>query len=304
MVGGVCIVLLLFCSSSSYAQNKVLMGVLGDSISAATFANTSVSTAKALSLFVSPYEPMFDPSIFLYENKETYSWATGNKIQSHYLYLKDYLEKHEQAELAFINVAIPGAEIYQLKRQTEILLSRLKYENYDYLKYVTLMIGANTACSVEKVRELPLEDIVRDLKENFKLLAQVNQYERIKILVSSIPKIPELGRKSIMDTKTWSGFTCHLFRDQILHSCNELVLWKNKKEYLEKLKVVRTLNELIQNVIKDAQQSFPSLDIYYSPQFFNTTVLPEDLAADCFHPNASAQEKISELLWQEQPWFH
>jgi lysophospholipase L1-like esterase len=56
--------------------------------------------------------------------------------------------------------------------------------------------------------------------------------------------------------------------------------------------------------VAEARVKFaPSLDIFFSGKVFNGVVTPDDLAIECFHPNARAQEQLSKALWSEIPWF-
>src|SRR4051812_12007207 len=71
-------------SADAPANRHVLMGVMGDSLSAATFANTHITPAGA-GFKQWPQIPG------VVQNKATLSWASGEEIASHYIRLKEWL---------------------------------------------------------------------------------------------------------------------------------------------------------------------------------------------------------------------
>ncbi len=285
------LMLLAFFQKSAYAEKPYLMAVLGDSVSAATFANTSVN------LFSSLVPDSED--LFLYDNKSTLSWVSGKKIRSHFVYLSKVLG----GRLAVVNNAVPGAKSQDVIDQAKRLLNEIKTGDYALLKYVTLMIGGNDACSTEEDGGTPNHTMETALLHVFWLLSQIKQPEKIRIFVPAIPKIPDLGRDEILNTTTLKHWSCRVIRDQIFKSCNPLIVWSDETEYKAHLKTVEEKNTVLQETVKKANQFFPNLDVYYSPRLFEAQVYPEYLAADCFHPNARGQQELSDQLWADQPWF-
>src|SRR3712207_9515443 len=64
-------------------------------------------------------------------------------------------------------------------------------------KYVMIMIGSNDACADDAPPGITVPKVRASLKAAFEQLAKIQQNEPIRILVSSLPKIPDLGRKEI-----------------------------------------------------------------------------------------------------------
>jgi lysophospholipase L1-like esterase len=272
------LIIFLFSLDSLATENKVFMGVLGDSISAATLADTSLRPE------------------FLMQNKKTFSWVSGRSIQSHYIRLKDSI-------LKVGNFAVPGAKAEGLLAQAEKLVDHFEKGHYSEVKYITLMIGANDACSKEHRGGTPDEEMAKHLYAAFAKLATIRQARPIRILVSSIPRIPDLGAEDIQNSHTLGGLvTCKTVRS-FFHSCSTLIHWKNQDEYLQNLNLVNAKNRVIHQVVMQARNDFRNLDIAFSHRAMKTPITKDILAADCFHPNQIGHEKIAEGLWEDQPWF-
>ncbi len=303
---GAWIVLLFLFSTHAWAfgkkQKTYLMGVMGDSLSAATFADTSVDIPGIQGLFRGSLENKPVQAEFLVTNKKNFSWSSGEKIHSHYLYLKDWMEMRGEL-LSVANVSFPGDKAKHLKRQAEQISEEVRTQKYLSLKYVTFMIGANDACAEDSPVGTPNEKMAEQLKSAFGVLAQIYQEERIKVLVSVIPKIPELGRKDVMETRTLGFLTCEQMRNEIMKYCNSITVWHSQEEYEKHLQVVIEKNLLIEKVVQEMSAEYPQLDLHLSHRFYEADIHPEELAADCFHPNQNGQERISNELWLDQPWF-
>ena len=106
-----------------------------------------------------------------------------------------------------------------------------------------------------------------------------------------------------MERPTLGIFTCAVLQLKILKSCNPLLVWSTDSEYRKRMSIVETKNGLIERVDLEAAQECSNLDIHFSRHIFQQAIVPEDLAADCFHPNQLGQQVISDLLWEDQPWF-
>ena len=291
-------------------QKKHLMGVLGDSISAATYSDTSedaldVELAALLPSWVTSRVISQVQPLFLIENKDTYSWASGRRIQSHFMRLKKLIEEDSQGEesLDVFNAAMPGDRTRDLGKQLTKLAHVLELGKYLSLKYVTFFIGSNDACFDESGFGTPDDRMAAELKDAFKTLAGIRQSEAIRVQVSSMPQIPNLGARNFMERPTLGIFTCAVLQLKILKSCNPLLVWSTDSEYRKRMSIVETKNGLIERVALEAAQEFSNLDIHFSRHIFEQAIVPEHLAADCFHPNQLGQQVISDLLWEDQPWF-
>jgi|GEM_PF-2565832 len=97
------------------------------------------------------------------------------------------------------------------------------------------------------------------------------------IVLSSLPKIADLGRPVVQNAKTILGLSCQKVRDQIFKACPAQTSWKPTSEQAAKIAELDT--------------------------FFSWDNLPHKLAMDCFHHNKEGQAEISELFWNAQPWY-
>lgn len=291
---------------SGAGTGTYLMGAIGDSISAASLADTSAvsqSATKGRSPAVA-LTPGELSARSLYENKGTFSWASGQDILSHFELLSSYLQgQADPSRLEVLNEAVPGDTTDDIGKQVGNLVWAMNGGQYSALKYVTLMIGANDACSTETPEGTPDARMRQNLMNFFAELAWIHQAEPIHVLVSSLPNIPQLGRPEIRDHSTLMGMSCEEVRSKILGFCTSLTTWNGEAEYESKLAIVEDKNHVLNQAVQDASAQYPSLRIVYSSSLFKQKISIDMLAADCFHPNQAGQQMLSELLWRDQPWF-
>jgi hypothetical protein len=272
-----------------------LMGVMGDSISAATFARSSTRDRPDLEEAIGVR--VWLPALGNTDNKNTLSWASGLEINSHFVRLKRLFPK-----LSVRNVSVPGEKAKGMEAQARELAAALESGDYVSLKYLTVMIGANDVCS-EDAAGKPNPEFSEEMKRAFRILAQIRQKEPLRILVSAIPRIPDLGSEEISRTRTVGNVTCDFMRNQVLGFCPTLPRWTTEEEYDIKMSTVEDRNQLLRQLTVELNSEFPQLQIIFSEGFHNGRIVPEYLAGDCFHPNKLGQEEISTSLWREQPWF-
>jgi lysophospholipase L1-like esterase len=285
------------------AQGKTeppLMAVLGDSISAGTLADTTLSWPDLKYSPISHEQAAQDvASRMLWENKSTLSWASGSLIQSHFTHLKNALHSKD---LDIRNLAIPGSKAMDLLKQVDQLVVTMESGAYSELIYVTLLIGSNDACSSQTEDGTPNDQMLEGLFSALKRVAQIKQDSPIHILVAGIPRIPDLGKKEIRDTTTLGGLlTCATLRSYI-NNCS-LLSWETEADYQKKLQIVEAKNDVIRMAVEKASDAFKNLDIVFSNSPFQAVLTADLLAADCFHPNKIGQEQFAEGLWGDQPWF-
>lgn len=315
---------------SAAAPDSYLMASLGDSITAATLAETSLVDRHRLQRLEDSLSAGRDRQgaiealrgRFNMENKETFSWTSGLEIKSQFVKLRTFfgLSPTPTASdgdgdnglaqgaspsipgLEISNLAKPGemAEgmVSQARKLKELMDGGQRNRKYAGLKYVTVLIGANDAC-----KRTASADFQAQLRESLDTLATIRQSEPIRVLVSSIPKIPDVGIPEIQNHTTLFGFTCAEFRNQIIGECNDLTTWTTPADYQERLAVVDQINRDIQAVSAEAGRAHPNMRIVYTDRVYRTPIPIEAMAADCFHPNARGQQKLADALWEEQPWF-
>lgn len=291
----------------SSTQPNYLMAALGDSIAAGTLADTSVhaSTATEQSLQNDYGGAVQDQ--FIYTNRYSLAWGTGDQIPSHYMQLKSWLAKHEpQMNLVPLNVAIPGAVASDLVGEAQSIVTAMASGQYKALKYVTLDIGANDACSITSKNPdgTPDDQFADSLLKVFATLAQIRQDQPIHVMVSSIPKVPDLGRPDIQNTKTLGGATCNWIRAHIFTYCRTLPIWATEDQYENNVAIVEDKNAVLQSVIDEVNRTYSNIEAAYSTSTYDEALDSDLLAMDCFHPNKDGQTTLAQMLWAAQPWFH
>jgi lysophospholipase L1-like esterase len=241
---------------------------------------------------------------YLKTNKKTLSWPTGQRIRSHRRLLEAWLkEQGNTRKLNAYNVSRPGKRADDLESQAAEIVKASKAGLFHSILYATLMIGNNDACSRSTPEGTPNDKMKASLRAGFRKLSEVVQDTPIRVLVSSLPRIAELGEGRIRLAKTLWGMRCQRIRNGIMSLCEPMVTWKSDSEYREKLAVLDRKNQAIFEAAMEARNEFPNLDIHYSDRLRHERLSADQLAVDCFHPGKMGQEKVSLLLWDDQPWF-
>jgi len=272
------------------------MATLGDSLSAATFADRELAAeARRPEPLVAP---KWIPFLGNQENRATYSWATGNKIVSHATRLRTYLEDRSRESMQVLNFATAGTRAAGLMAQIASLKSK-QTATQARLEYVTLWIGANDAC-----KTTDLASFSASLNSAFDDLAELTDGESIRVVVPGLPKIPELGREEVLNSTTATGLSCRTLRDSMLRFCNPLTVWSTPEEYAERVATTRSYHRTIEDAVERARRVHRNLDVRFVDEIFQVDFQPSDLAQDCFHPNARGQARLSEIIWNAQPWYH
>ncbi len=311
------LILLTTPISAQEEDRNYLMAALGDSVTAGFLASTDLTwfnkpvgnEANEFMMAVNQLggkdkaESMFSfkgalASIF--ETRTTKSWSTGKEIDSHYVLLEQSIKAIEpSAKVTAVNYAISGGKTPDLFVQVDQVLNLMNSGKFTSLKYVTLLIGNNDVCTNRNPAQMK-----SDLLEVFRRLSTIKQDEPIRILMSGLPRIPDLGRHSISSSKTIFNFTCRALRQKVTHTCLPLTSWSEEDQYLNDIQDMQAVNEVLSDASDEAQKTYPNLQIKFSNVLFDTTIVNSDLAIDCFHPNAPSQSQIARQLWKEQPWFH
>ncbi len=290
-------------ASATESNAHYLMGTIGDSISAATFADSSVNV-RWVGETLEDEMLLRVPFLGNQENKETLSWSSGGEIPSHFMRLTQFLKQTAPgASLQVLNVAVPGEKTEGILAQAEAIVDAMKSGNYASVKYITLMIGANDACSKDFENGTPLQDMTEQMRAAFKKLADIRQDEPIRILVSGMPRIPDLGRAEFANTTSALGYSCRAIR-RIHGFCKSLLNWEGEAEYAKKLEVVKDRNLLLGTMVREASAAYSNMQVVFTDQFYNTDIKPAWLSADCFHPNTTGQTELANRLWAAQPWFN
>ncbi|MBC7397570.1 MAG: hypothetical protein H7333_09010 [Bdellovibrionales bacterium] len=285
-------------------KDPLVMVSFGDSITAAAFANTSAGLPTSFLpsiLNLANISTLFRQNLkeTVVENKQFWSWASGIAISSHYNRLKSYFRGSERRELQIVNMAVSGSIASDVLLQVKKFSAAMERKPDTEIAYVTIMVGANDACN-----GVSLDESAAKLTEALDLLAKIPQRGKLKILVSSMPDVTQLGQPRIRNHLTGTFFlSCEKIRSRLLRFCNPLTHWSDDAELLANLGVIQDMNTVLANVATDANLHHGNLDVRYSNALSKHPLTFGILAADCFHPNIRGQQQISEVLWNDQPWF-
>lgn len=238
------------------------------------------------------------------EHKGSLSWATGASVDSHYVRLTRHLNKVTggRGQLRWANVAHSGARAKDLEQQADEILAWWDSDRYKSIAYVTLLIGANDACTTIFPGGTPSDDMAWQLRKFFAKLATIRQKDKIRILVAGMPRIPDLGFEPFRHHPLGRRMTCAAIQ-HLTKFCPSLVDWEDPKQYWENLAVVIRKNAILEHIVRESRRKYPNLDVRWTDTLFNADIAVKHLAKDCFHPNALGQDAISEKLWEAQPWF-
>lgn len=289
--------------SAAASPKRFVMYTAGDSITAAFLARTSAAD-KDLDDDVE--KVIIDAKLGIGDHKKHWSWASGRSIQSHYVRLREYLSRHEpKVPLLVRNVARSGALTFDLADQADIMED--VYRRGDQIKYVTLLIGNNDVCQ-EFETGAPDNNLEKRITRFFARVSKLatrnpDQNDRVRVLVSGLPRIPDLGRPDIAAWRINRLFTCRLLTQRVTRFCESLTVWRTEEQYLQRLAQVDAYDNRLRKIVEAAAKQYTNLDFYYSDALSSTPVTLPLLATDCFHPNIKGQSKIAELLWEDQPFF-
>jgi lysophospholipase L1-like esterase len=305
--------LLISFASRAQSDQPYLMAAMGDSISAGFLADTTLGWFNAVpapsseSPFVLLASLLQDAktktpwdSLQTLETRYELSWTTGRWMNSHFRMLTNYLAQNEPgSSLAVVNFAKTGGLTSDVVDQAGQIVQTMQSGQYKSLKYVTLLIGDNDSC-------LGTADsaMTQNLLTAFEKISQIQQAEPIRILVSGMPRIPDLGRSDLLKAHTIFDISCSVMRLDLVKECVSLTDWKTNDQYQQSLNVVQDKNQLMANLVNQVNTLYPNLQVVFSNSLFGKSLEISDLAIDCFHPNANSQAWAAQTLWADQPWFH
>jgi lysophospholipase L1-like esterase len=331
---------ILFAGETTWGMGKSnptrVMVALGDSMTAGTFANTtgSPSGSRAQDIFLlspdpsaihpsglqrdlSPMTSGFKTAFFKFllkpflENKDTLSWASGRLISSHYERILAALQAHGEDTLGFypMNLSVPGSKAIHILEQAKKLPEELERRGNPRVDYVAMTMGANDVCDSTAGPVVPDDEFevnVRQVLVQVAATAESKGYIRenpLRVLLAGIPRIPNSGAPKFWKHKIWAGLTCETIRRKVFNFCPNLLDWTDEASYLDRMAKVERKNEILKRVILETNERHDRVHIVYGNGLSEVSFEPEDLAFDCFHPNARAQNRISEALWGDQPWY-
>ncbi len=288
-------------------QTKYMI-ILGDSITAGLFGNTQVENSNVSRLSEDPPLSYYGlRPLSLLESKKRWSWASGSEINSVRKKLDGWLKDNrpsneKEPELKVINMAESGAHVSDIKRQLKNALNQISPSSYDHIALIAMTIGANDACRSGENRPNEAADISNSIQDAFAQIAGPRG-KPVPIFVAPAPKIPDLGKEHILQTRVYGLLTCAHLRTVYNSGCENMVVWKTEDEYELRMNRVRFINSAIQIGVDQARSQLVGIDAIYDPSFFEESVDPDHLAVDCFHPGRIGQSHLAENFWSAMPWF-
>lgn len=296
----------LCCLTGSFvsitALGDVVYVAFGDSITAGAWSFTSLPEHPLSEQLRSSGPDAFSPLFF--ERKGTLSWATGSRIRSFATMLKSsFAVQGSAGAFHTFNVSRSWVPAGDLDRQMKLFHSQLSQMslNKDSHVVATLLIGANDLCGT-KLRWTESEQIRyrSNVQSLIKKLGQLPQFQTRRLLISSLPRITRLADQKVRNANMVLGFTCSRVRDQLLSICPSMV---KQRTFQERQAQDRALDQMNQELSSIASSQWSGIEVAFSRALDQQELLPEQLANDCFHPNARGHERIASEIWASQPWF-
>jgi lysophospholipase L1-like esterase len=280
------------------------MGALGDSISAAAMASYSRTDVLKPWVVLMVLNDLLDFALnhtFRKVEKRHLSWSSGldpfNRVTSHALRIRAL-----NPNLRVFSAAVSGANIDDVLSNEMPAMQNWSRTNFSKGSpdYVTLLIGANDVCRSRMNEITPIADFENKTRQILKNLFAQNP--RVKVVVSSIPAIEQLVQ---------AAGRSRLFGFGVLSKCQDL--WNRipvcenvlrAKTDIDRQTIARTVREYngsLKRAVQDFAQDYPG-QIRFAADVHDTTITPNDLAVDCFHPNILGQSAIAETTFKQTWW--
>lgn len=276
----------LFNAVPALAEKPDLYIALGDSITAGAMAGSYLVPRAGA------------PTGGVFENKDTLSWATGRKIDSVQIKLERYYGQRALGKIEALNAAKSGSKSKDIMAQVQEARRKWETRGYKRIALVTLLVGANDACSMESPDGVDNSTYRRQVTDALLELAKISEGDDpLPVLVMGLPMVPDLGKPNVANTRNSLGVSCGtLFRSPNF-LCKNLIKWNTPAEYAREVGVIERKNAALMDAITDAQNRSGKLRVVYTPNMTQTEIKAPMIAYDCFHPNSVAQEGLAGDLW-------
>ena len=207
------------------------------------------------------------------------NWATGTSpaVASHAERLR---AAHPGQEVAVANYADAGARIAALPGQASQAAGKAGY--------VTVLIGANDACSASPVSAAEFGAYAEAA-----LSTLVAADEDVKILVASVPnlyRLWETGRGSERARWVWGLDVC---APMLGNTDSDAVADEQRRQHV--LSIVQGYNQ----ALSQACAVFPGNCRWDKGAVYESDMVLSDLSGiDFFHPSLAGQRRLAETLWK------
>ncbi|WP_433337905.1 GDSL-type esterase/lipase family protein [Spirillospora sp. CA-294931] len=210
-----------------------------------------------------------------------YSWSTGTEasVRSHYVRLRA-----KNPALVAYNDAVSGAKVADLERQAGSAVSR-------DAQYVTVLVGANDACTSSEGAMTTVADYEARLRAGMKALGASR-----KVFLGSVPDIYrlwEIGKDSSAARSRWSFGICQsmLARPTSTDPADEARRQRVRQRVID-------YNGVLAKVCAEYAGCRFDGNALFNYRF----VLSELSAWDYFHPNAKAQTELAARSYALSFW--
>lgn len=212
------------------------------------------------------------------------NWSTGTRsskmVNSHALRLRAMMPG---SSVGTKNFAISGSKSADVVKQANHL-AKFRPD------YATVLVGANDVCAWSNDHETQLAVYESDIRTILKTLIASN--EDIKILVSAIPNMPllrDLGAANGCQSR-WNT----------LHICPALL--GSDRTDAERSAFAGRWQDA-NDVLARVSSEFPSHVKFASSIAEPIFKMSHVSRLDCFHPNVSGQDFLSEMTWADG-WYY
>jgi lysophospholipase L1-like esterase len=211
------------------------------------------------------------------------SWSTGDggEVKSHYLRL---LARNPEIEGRAFNDAASGAKVSDLERQAELAVSQ-------EVDYVTILIGANDACTPTEDAMTPVEVFESRLRTGVQALRA--GLPQAQILVASIPDLKRLwriGKDSPAVRGTW--MLTGVCQSMLANPASTAPQDEARRDRVRQR--VADYNDALRRVCRDN----PPCRFDNNAVFEDRFELEQLSTRDYFHPNIDGQQAIADVTYR------
>ncbi len=222
-----------------------------------------------------------------YSDSPERSWSTGSyaSVNSHY----SRLSKLNRRMTAY-NDARTGARMAELPGQASTAVGQ-------GAGYVTVLMGANDACTSSEATMTPVADFEASFRTAMQTLASAPKPP--KVFVASIPDIHQLyavGKDSSSARNAWSAFSI----------CQSMLARPTSTEQVDEERRQRVRERVV--AYNDALEQVCAVEHaaicrYDGDAVFGYPFTLNQLSTwDYFHPNLAGQTVLAETTWQRSFW--
>lgn len=280
----------------------ISMVALGDSITAAAFADTAIPTNFLtyvgiwMGLMDEPFRPRGEmramkdeSSVSWIVERKSLSWSTGEDYLGFIQPVREQLEDEGFKVTKAENLAVSGFTVGDV-----VTISLPKYEDWIAKNggrapnVATLLIGANDICTNTVDEMTSVADFRAGLA---RILDRLVAGHRTRVLLAALPKIESL-RDVAIGKKYFASYTCEDVWNT-LKMCPTLTDLTDPDARAIVTARVAAYDQVMSELALERGSS-----VIFAAHVHDVDFTDSDLAADCFHPNSIGQRKLAAALGQ------